>query len=308
MREWLVYSDQVAAAKAARRPLVALESTIIAHGLPWPDNMDVAEDLAGAVSDAGAEPAVIGLLDGKVQIGMGMEDIERLARDPDCLKVSRRDLAVAAGLGLPGATTVAGTMYCAALAGIEMFATGGIGGVHRGGEASMDVSADLRELGQSPVSVVCAGAKSILDLPRTLEVLETEGVPVLGYGTGRFPAFHYRDSGLNLDRRVDGVDDLAEIIRAQRRLGLKGGILIANPIPVAAELSREEVESWIAEALREARAAGISGKKETPFLLRRIGELSDGRTITANRALAVANARLAGEIAVALAEAERHSD
>lgn len=301
MREWLVYSDQVAAAKAARRPLVALESTIIAHGLPWPDNMDVAEDLAAAVSDAGAEPAIIGLLDGKVRVGMTMSELERLARNSDCLKVSRRDLAVAVGLGLPGATTVAGTMYCAALAGIEMFATGGIGGVHRGGETSMDISADLRELGQSPVSVVCAGAKSILDLPRTLEVLETEGVPVLGFGTHNLPAFHYRDSGLKLDRRVDSVGDMAEIIRAQRQLGLKGGILIANPIPLEAELPKAEVEGWIATALAEARAGGISGKRETPFLLKRIGELSDGRTVTANRALAVANARLAGEIAVALA-------
>lgn len=303
MREWLVYSDQVMAAKAARRPLVALESTIIAHGLPWPDNMEVAEDLAAAVLDAGAEPAIIGLLDGQVHVGMTTAELERLARDPDCLKVSRRDLAVAAGLGLPGATTVAGTMYCAALAGIEMFATGGIGGVHRGGEASLDISADLRELGQSPVSVVCAGAKSILDLPRTLEVLETEGVPVLGFGTDRLPAFHYRDSGLKLDRRVDSVADMADIIRAQRRLGLKGGILIANPIPAEAELPKAEVEGWIATALAEARAAGISGKRETPFLLKRIGELSDGRTVIANRALAIANARLAGEIAVALAAA-----
>ncbi|MEQ8708938.1 MAG: pseudouridine-5'-phosphate glycosidase [Rhodospirillales bacterium] len=301
MNDLLTFSDEVAAAKAGGGPVVALESTIIAHGLPWPENMSVAAGLQDAVRAAGATPAIIGLLDGRVHVGLSGDALERLAQARDCVKVSRRDLGTVIGLGLPGATTVAGTMYCAALAGIEMFATGGIGGVHRGGEDSLDVSADLRELGQSPVTVVCAGAKSILDLPRTLEVLETEGVPVLGYRTDRLPAFHYRDSGLGVDRRVEDAVEAAAIIRAQRRLGLQGGLLIVNPIPEADELPRAEVEGWIATALAEARRDGVTGKRETPYLLRRLAELSDGRTVAANRALAIHNADVAARIAVALA-------
>tara|TARA_R110002110_G_scaffold64680_30_gene178896 strand:+ start:11789 stop:12694 length:906 start_codon:yes stop_codon:yes gene_type:complete len=301
MNDLLTFSDEVAAAKAAGGPIVALESTIIAHGLPWPDNLSVAARLQDAVRAAGATPAIIGLLDGRVHIGLSGDALERLASAGDCVKVSRRDLGTVIGLGLPGATTVAGTMYCAALAGIEMFATGGIGGVHRGGEDSLDVSADLRELGQSPVTVVCAGAKSILDLPRTLEVLETEGVPVLGFGTDRLPAFHYRDSGLSVDRRIEDAAEAAAIIRAQRQLGLQGGLLIVNPIPVADALPRAEIEGWIATALAEARRDGVTGKRETPYLLRRLAELSDGRTVAANRALAIHNADVAARIAVALA-------
>ena len=301
MNDLLTFSDEVAAAKAAGGPIVALESTIIAHGLPWPDNLSVAAALQDAVRAAGATPAIIGLLDGRVHIGLSGDALERLAQASDCVKVSRRDLGTVIGLGLPGATTVAGTMYCAALAGIEMFATGGIGGVHRGGEDSLDVSADLRELGQSPVTVVCAGAKSILDLPRTLEVLETEGVPVLGFGTDRLPAFHYRDSGLGVDRKVEDAAQAAAIIRAQRQLGLQGGLLIVNPIPEADELPRAEVEGWIETALAEARRDGVTGKRETPYLLRRLAELSEGRTVAANRALAIHNADVAARIAVALA-------
>jgi pseudouridine-5'-phosphate glycosidase len=303
MNEYLQFSAAAREARSLGKPLVALESTIIAHGLPYPVNLDVAAALGEAVRESGAEPVVIGIMDGRIRIGLEQQGLERLARDPDCLKVSRRDIAVAISLGINGATTVAGTMYCAALAGIEMFATGGIGGVHRGGEDSLDISADLRELGRTPVTVVCAGAKSILDLPRTLEVLETEGVPVLGFGTAEFPAFHYRSSGLKLDRRFDAAADIGAVIRAQRKAGLDTGVLICNPVSEGDAIPKEEVEAWISTALEDARRSGITGKAETPYVLKRLVELSDGRTVATNRSLAVGNARLAGEIAMALASA-----
>jgi len=303
MRDFLDIAPEAATALAGGGPVVALESTAIAHGLPWPDNLAVAREMTAAVRAAGAVPAVIAVAGGRIRIGLLEAELEALARGGAAWeKLSRRDLAAAVATGRNGATTVASTMICAAAAGIRLFATGGIGGVHRGAETSFDVSADLPELGRTPVAVVCAGAKSILDLPKTLEVLETLGVPVVGYGTNRFPGFHMRDSGLALETRVDGPRAAAALIETHRALGLDGGLLIANPVPAEAALDAAEVEGWIADAVAEAAARGMHGKALTPFLLTRLAAISGGRTLAANRALLVDNARVAGEIAAALAE------
>jgi pseudouridylate synthase len=291
---------EVAEALAEGGAVLALESTAIAHGLPWPDNLETAHRLTAAARAGGAVPAVIGVLDGRVRVGVDDAGLERFARGAAMPKVSRRDLAIVTARGGDGATTVAGTMLCAALAGIAVFATGGIGGVHRGAAETFDVSADLTELARTPVAVVCSGAKSILDLPKTLEALETLGVPVLGWRTGTFPAFHARSSGLAVDARVDGAEEVARVIRAQRRLG-RGGVVIASPVPEAAALDGAAVEAWIGEALREAEAARIRGKAITPFLLQRLAELSGGATLAANVALLESNARVGAEIAAALA-------
>jgi pseudouridine-5'-phosphate glycosidase len=301
MNEYLHVRPEVADALAAGRAVVALETTVIAHGLPYPGNLEAARRMAAAVRAAGAVPAAIGLIDGRVRVGLSEAEVERFARTRDAAKVSRRDLGpVLAGGGL-GATTVAGTMVCAALAGIRVFATGGIGGVHRGGEASLDISADLMELARTPVAVVCAGAKSILDLARTLEVLETDGVPVVGYGTDELPAFYARRSGLRLEARVDSPAEAARLLRAHWGLGLRSGIVIANPPPDDAALDPAQAEAWIDRALAEARDQGVAGKDVTPFMLDRLGDLSGGKTGAANLALLEANARLAGEVAVAYA-------
>lgn len=290
---------EVADALARDAPVVALESTVISHGLPWPRNLETARDMAEAVRRAGAVPAIIGISAGRITVGLDDGAVERFARNGDAAKVSRRDIAAVMASGGDGGTTVAATMILAHRAGIRVFATGGIGGVHRGGEDSLDISADLVELARTPVLVVASGAKSILDLPRTMEVLETHGVPVLGNGVDTIPAFHVRDSGLPVPRRVDGSAAIAAVARAHWALDL-GGLLVCNPIPSEAELPRADLDGWIAQALADAQARGIAGKAVTPFLLERIARASGGRTLEANRALLVDNARVAGAIAGAL--------
>lgn len=292
---------EVAEALAAGRPVVALESTIITHGMPYPANVETALAVEAIIREAGAVPATIAILNGRLTVGLDRDQLEALARTPDVVKCSRRDLPVVVARGLNGATTVAGTMIVAALAGIRVFVTGGIGGVHRGAAISMDVSADLSELAQTDVTVVCAGAKAILDLGLTLEYLETHGVPVLGYRTDRFPAFYVRDGGFPVDTRVDSVEELAAIIAAKRTLGLKGGVVVANPIPSEHALPTDEIEAAIQTALADAAARGITGKATTPFLLARLGEVTGGRSLSANIALVKHNAQVGAALAVAIA-------
>lgn len=297
----LQLSPEVAAAKAAGAPVVALESTIITHGMPWPQNVETARAVEAAVRAAGAVPATIAVMGGLIHIGLSDSDLDRLGQQRDVMKLSRADLAVCLATGRTGATTVAATMICADLAGIAVFATGGIGGVHRGAEASFDMSADLLELARTPVTVVAAGAKAILDLPKTLEVLETHGVPVIAYGQDDFPAFWSRSSGLQAPLRLDSAAEIAASHRMRRALGLAGGQLIANPIPQAAEIPRAEITPFIEAALAAAQAQGISAKAVTPFLLQRLFEATEGRSLAANIALVLNNAALAAAIAAAVA-------
>ena len=296
----LTFSPEVAEASAAGAPIVALESTIITHGMPFPQNLETARRVEDTVRAAGAVPATIAVMGGAIHAGLDAATLETLARTPDALKLSRADLAACLAAGRTGATTVAATMICAHLAGIEVFATGGIGGVHRGAEDSFDISADLHELAQTPVTVVAAGAKAILDLPKTLEVLETLGVPVIAYGQDEFPAFWSRSSGLPAPLRMDSAAEIAAAHALKARLGLKGGQLVANPILEADELPRAVILPHIEAALTDAGAKGIAAKSVTPFLLQRIFELTEGRSLTANIALVLNNARLAAEIARAL--------
>lgn len=291
---------EIAEAQAEGRAIVALETTLIAHGLPHPENLETAMALDGIVRREGAVPAFIGLLDGRIRIGLSREELARFAAgEEEVRKVSRRDLAWCLATGEAGATTVAGTMICAALAGIRVFATGGIGGVHPGWQQVLDVSADLEELGRTPVAVVCAGAKSILDLPNTLEWLETRGVPVVGYGTGEFPAFYCRESGLDLMFRVDSPEEAARLMAAQWSLGLRGGLVLANPIPAEVALDRAEMAAWVGQATADAAREGVGGKDLTPYLLARIADLSGGRSMAANIALLRHNAALAARVAKA---------
>jgi pseudouridine-5'-phosphate glycosidase len=297
----LTLNAEVAEALNALRPVVALESTIITHGMPYPQNLETARAVEAAVRAGGAVPATVAIMDGRLRAGLTEIELERLAREGFvAAKASRRDIAALLASGELAGTTVATTMYIAALAGIALFATGGIGGVHRGAELSFDVSADLAELGRTPVAVVCAGAKSILDIGKTLEVLETNGVPVLGYRTDDFPAFWARTSGFGVDRRLDTPEAVAKIVELQFTLGF-GGVVVANRIPEADAWPATEIEAFIGEALRGADAEGVSGKDTTPFLLKRIFELTNGRSLVANIALVEHNARVAAEIAVALA-------
>lgn len=305
MKQYLRILPEVRRALADGRPVVALESTIITHGMPAPRNLETARAVEAAVRDGGAVPATIALLDGRIAVGLDAEDLERLAGEQDVAKVSRADLPAVLAAGGAGATTVAATMICADLAGIRVFATGGIGGVHRGAEQSFDVSADLQELGRTPVAVVCAGAKAILDLPKTLEVLETLGVPVIGVGTGDLPAFYSRSCGLQAPLRRDTAAEIAAVMAAKWELGLGGGLVVANPIPAAQEIPAAEIAGHIDAALAEAAAQGIAGKAVTPFLLARLEQLTGGRSLEANVALVVNNARLAAEIAVAYAALDR---
>jgi pseudouridine-5'-phosphate glycosidase len=291
----------VQAALRAGQAVVALESTIITHGMPYPANLETALAVEQVIRQAGAVPATIAILGGRLCVGLGPDDIERLAQTPDVVKCSRRDLPVVVARCQNGATTVAATMIIAAMAGIRVFVTGGIGGVHRGAEITMDVSADLTELARTDVAVVCAGAKAILDLGLTLEYLETHGVPVLGYGTDRFPAFYTRDSGFGVDTRVDDIDELAAIIDAKRALGLTGGVVVANPIPAEHAMPDAEIASAIQEALAEAAARRVAGKAVTPFLLARLGEVTAGRSLMANVALIKHNAATGAALALALA-------
>jgi len=293
---------EIAAEVAAAGAVVALESTIIAHGMPYPRNLETARALEAAVRERGAVPATIAVLDGRLRIGLDEAALERLAHSgKDMAKLSRADLAWAVAERRDGATTVAATMLAASLAGLSVFATGGIGGVHRGVAESWDVSADLEELARTPVIVVSAGAKAILDLPKTLEVLETKGVPVVGYRTDEFPAFWSRSSGLNVPLRLDDASAIARLFATQRRLGLSAGILVANPIPKEHEIPRSEIEPAIAAAL--AKAGNAAGKSVTPALLEAVLAATGGRSLEANIELARNNARLAAEIAVAIAAA-----
>ncbi|MBZ0280331.1 MAG: pseudouridine-5'-phosphate glycosidase [Anaerolineae bacterium] len=296
----LIFSPEVADALNENRPVVALESTLITHGLPYPDNVNTALAMEAAVRESGAVPATIAILKGQITVGLSVDDIERLGSLPTgtVRKCSRRDLPVAVGLHEDAATTVAGTMIVAHMAGIHVFATGGIGGVHRG--HPFDVSADLIELGRTPVAVVCSGAKSILDLPLTLEVLETQGVPIIGLGTDTLPAFYTRSSGLPIDARVETPSQVAQIIAAAHQLETRHGILIAVPVPAADELPAEQAESAIQQATDEAEAQGVHGKAVTPFILKRVSELTEGESRRANTTLLVNNARTGGQIAVAL--------
>ena len=290
----------VAAALAAGQPVVALESTIISHGMPWPHNAQTALAVEAEVRAHGAVPATIAVLDGRLKAGLTHAQIEQLGRlGPQASKASRRDLPVLVAQGRTGATTVAATMIIAALAGIRVFATGGIGGVHRGAESSFDISADLQELSRTAVAVVCAGVKSILDLGLTLEYLETHGVPVIGHGTDCLPAFFTRESDFNVDVRLDSPAQIAAVMRAQWHLGLGGGLVVANPIAAEFAMPRHTIDDAIEGALAEAAARGINGKAATPFLLQRLNELTGGQSLAANIALVKGNARLAAGVAAA---------
>ena len=292
----------VAEALRQGRPVVALESTIITHGMPYPRNLETAMAVEADIRAGAAVPATIAILEGRIRIGLAESDLRALAAMETVAKVSRADLPVVLSQGRAGATTVAATMICAALAGIPVFATGGIGGVHRGAESSFDISADLQELARSPVAVVCAGAKAILDLPKTLEVLETLGVPVIGYGCDRLPAFYSRDSGLAVPARCDTPREVAAVMAAKWALGLGGGLIVANPIPAEDEIPAAAMEAKIAQAQEDARAEGIEGKAVTPFLLSRLEALTGGASLTANVALVRNNARLAAAVAGAYCE------
>ncbi|MBI1268526.1 MAG: pseudouridine-5-phosphate glycosidase [Cryomorphaceae bacterium] len=300
---FLNVSDEVADAQSEGLSIVALESTIIAHGMPFPENLETGSDLESIIRSHGAVPATIAVFDGKICVGLSNEQLHRLATEK-CMKLSRRDLPFALAQKSNGATTVSATMIGAALAGIRVFATGGIGGVHRGAETSFDISADLTELAQTPVAVVCAGAKSMLDLPKTLEYLETQGVPVIGYQTSEFPAFYTQKSGLVLEMSAQSPDDVAAMLNTMWQLGYPGGAIVANPIDAAHAIPHEEIEMFIGEALSECEGLNIRGKAVTPFLLKRVAELTSGRSLTANKALVRSNARLAAQVAVALTSAE----
>jgi pseudouridine-5'-phosphate glycosidase len=293
----LTLTDEVAEALAAGTPVVALESTIISHGMPYPQNVAMALEVEGIIRAAGVVPATIAVLDGRAKIGLGAEDLELLASHPDVMKVSVRDLPYVVARGTHGATTVAATMRLAALAGIRTFVTGGLGGVHRGAAQSFDISADLTELGSTDVAVVCAGVKSILDIGLTLETLETRGVPVLGYGTDEFPSFFSRRSGHAAPLRVDTPAEVAALMAAKWELGIGGGVVVAAPIPVEDEIPADEIGAIIDRALADMDALGIHGKDATPYLLGRIVEITDGASLTANIALVRNNARLGAAIA-----------
>lgn len=300
MHSFLLFSPEVAAARNAGLPVVALESTIISHGMPYPQNVHTARKVEQIIRDAGAVPATIAILDGKICIGLSDDQLEKLGTAPDAIKVSRRDLAYVLSQRLLGATTVAATMICAQLAGIEVFVTGGIGGVHRGAETSFDISADLQELAQTSVAVVCAGVKSILDIGLTLEYLETHGVPVVSVGQPGFPAFFTRESGFNADFQLDSPEQQANFIRTKWRLGLEGGVVVSNPVPARAAMPKDEIDRITQQALLEADQQGVTGKKVTPFLLARIKELTEGRSLATNIALVEHNALVGARLAVAL--------
>jgi pseudouridine-5'-phosphate glycosidase len=294
------FKEEVKGALAGGRPVVALESTLISHGFPYPENLEVAGEMEEIIRGCGVVPATIAVIGGKIKVGLTRGELEFMATSKDILKASRRDLAVIVAKGLNGATTVAATMLVIERAGIKVFATGGIGGVHRGAEKTFDISADLQELGRTPVVVVCSGAKAILDLPLTLEYLETMGVPIIGFRTDEFPAFYCRESGLKVDYVVNDEKEAAGIIRAMQDLGLGGGMIIANPVPEEYALSMEYMNEMIEEAVRAAEKEGIKGKKLTPYLLNKIKELTGGKSLKANIELVKNNARVAAKIARAL--------
>ena len=302
MNPMLKLSPKVEAALREGRPVIALESTIISHGMPYPQNVDTALKCEAAARECGAEPATVAVIGGRLCAGLTEEEIDYLGREGQKVaKASRRDLPILAARGADGATTVAATMIIAAMAGIPVFATGGIGGVHRGAETTMDISADLEELAHTPVAVVCAGAKSILDLGLTLEYLETRGVPVVGYRTADLPAFYTPHSGFPVDYRADSPEEIASFIRAQRGMGYPGGLLVTNPIPEQYAMPADTINAAISQALREADEQGVKGKRITPFLLARVCELTGGESLASNIQLVLHNVRLAARVAAALA-------
>ena len=300
LKEYLSITPEISAAIRDGKPVVALESTILSHGMPYPDNLAFAAEVERIVRAEGAVPATMAIIDGVLKVGLTQDELELMCKGEGVAKVSRRDLPIMVAEKRTGATTVASTMILASLAGIRVFATGGIGGVHRGAETTMDISADLEELAQTPVMVVCAGAKAILDLGLTLEYLETKGVPVLGYGTDELPAFYTRESGLGVDARIDTPEDLAAIFQAQRDLGLKTGMLVTNPIPQQYAMDKAVIDKAIDQALAESHEQGIHGKETTPFLLARVAELTGGDSLESNIQLVLNNARVAAKTAVAL--------
>ena len=301
MNPYLDISPEVSAALAQGKPVVALESTIISHGMPYPKNVETALRVEQTIRDNGAVPATIAVIGGRLKAGLSREEIEHLGKAGRAVaKASRRDLPALVARGADGATTVTTTMIIARMAGISIFATGGIGGVHRGAETTMDISADLEELAQTPVMVVCAGAKSILDLGLTLEYLETKGVPVIGYGTDELPAFYTRQSGLKVDYRADSPEELAAMFRAQRALEFRGGMLVTNPIPEQYAMPKAVIDAAIEQALKECAEQGVHGKETTPFLLARVVELTGGESLESNIRLVLNNAALEAKTAAAL--------
>lgn len=297
LKKLIVQSDEVRDAFATGKPVVALESTIITHGMPFPRNLETARQVEADIRSEGAVPATIALMDGKIHIGLSDEDLDRLAQAENVMKCSRADLTFALATGAYGATTVAATMMAAQLAGIQVFATGGIGGVHKGAEESFDVSADLEELARTPVCVVCAGAKALLDLPKTLEVLETKGVPVISFGTAELPAFWSRESGLSAPYSLNTPAEIGALLKMRANFTDHGGVLIANPVPEAQEIPRAEMAGYIDAAIAQASSAGVRGKDVTPYVLGAILDLTDGRSLDTNIALVRNNARLASRVA-----------
>ncbi len=301
-KKYLDISKEVKKALEAGKPVVALESTILSHGMPYPQNLEFGKKVEQVIRDLGATPATIALIGGKIKVGLDEEDLETMCTSKDVGKVSRRDFAIYLATGRTGATTVASTIICAAMAGIKVFATGGIGGVHRHGEVSMDISADLQELGNTPLAVVCAGCKQILDIGRTLEYLETMGVPIIGNATEDFPAFYCVKSGYKVDFAAENEAEIAKIIATSNKLGFKGGMVIANPVPEKDALDFDYMESIIDGAMKEAEEKGIHGKATTPFLLAKIVEMTKGKSLETNIALALDNARVGANIAIELSK------
>lgn len=299
MNKLVILNQEVQEALANNRPIVALESTIISHGMPYPQNVHMANTVEDIIRKEGAVPATIAIMDGKIRVGLDAEDLEILATSKDVAKVSRRDMATIIASKKLGATTVASTMICAHLAGIKFFVTGGIGGVHKGYEELMDVSADLEELAMTPVTVICAGAKSILDLPRTMEYLETKGVPVIGYQTKVLPAFFTRESEVKVPHSVEDVSDIAQFVQAKEALGLHGGNLVVNPIPVEHQLDSSYINGVIEDAVAQSVKDHVLGKDVTPYLLAKIVELTEGKSLEANIQLVYNNAKVGAQIAVA---------
>ena len=298
----LIISEEVKNALTKRQPVVALESTIISHGMPYPRNVETALNVEQIIRDNGAIPATIAIMDGKLKVGLNKDEIESLGKSSDAIKCSRRDIPFILAKKLDGATTVASTMLIASIAGIKVFATGGIGGVHRGAQETFDISADLQELAHTDVAVVCAGAKSILDIGLTLEYLETQGVPVVGFGTDELPAFYTSKSGFGVDYRVDTPEELAEALKTKWDLGIEGGVVVANPIPPEYEMDPAVIDSAISEAVREADLKGIKGKESTPFLLAKVKEITGGSSLDSNIQLVYNNAVLGAKIAVELSK------
>lgn len=300
--DFLQPTEEIRDALASGKPVVALESTIITHGMPFPDNVETARQVEADIRADGAIPATMAIMDGKIRVGLDDTDLDRLAQAKDVMKCSRADLAFAISENRYGATTVAATMMAAHMAGIKVFATGGIGGVHKGAEDTFDISADLEELGRTPVCVVAAGAKALLDIPKTLEVLETKGVPVIAYGTDELPAFWSRQSGLKAPYRLDEADEIARLLKTRSILGDHGGVLISNPVPAESEIPQAEMATFIDQAIAKATKQGISGKDVTPFVLGAILDLTSGRSLVTNIALVRNNARLAARIAVSASQ------